>query len=148
MKRPWQPEWASEEESKLADEWLSSGSDMDIVEYITAHASEKLLNEYLRQKKALKGRPRGHVVLPDGDIEICDADMRLFMNGNSSQPDNGCWFADPKTLPGEYRPATKVRLREAAEYAHKVKNEANRDVTMEELQQFTEHDKNEDLFDD
>lgn len=64
------------------------------------------------------------------------------------EPSNGCWFADPRTLPGEYRPATNVRLREAAEYAHKVKNEENRDVTMEELQQFAEHDAVEDMFDD
>lgn len=93
MKRPWQPGWASEEESKLADEWLSSGSDMDIVEYITAHASKRLLNEYARQKKALEGIPRGHVVLPDGDIEIYDADMRLFMNDNSSYSFNNSGYA-------------------------------------------------------
>lgn len=80
MKRPFQPEWASEEESRLADEWLNSGSDMDIVEYIAVHASEALRKEWARQEEKLKGIPRGHVVLPDGDIEIRDADMRLFMH--------------------------------------------------------------------
>ena len=49
MKRPFQPEWASEEESRLADEWLNSGSDMDIVEYIAVHASEALRKEWARQ---------------------------------------------------------------------------------------------------
>ena len=34
MKRPWQPEWASEEESKIAQEWSSLESKMDIDEYI------------------------------------------------------------------------------------------------------------------
>ena len=64
------------------------------------------------------------------------------------EPKNGCFFADPRTLPGEYRPAKAVRLREAAEYAYKIKAEESREVTMEELQQFVETGSTEDMFDD
>ncbi len=70
-------------------------------------------------------------------------------DGNKyDESDAGCWFADPRTLPGEYRPAEIVHFREAAEYAQKVKNEERRDVTMDELQQFAERGKTEDMFDD
>ena len=51
-------------------------------------------------------------------------------------PSDGCMLADPKTIPGEYRPAKKVLFKEALAYAKKVKKEENRDVTFEEMQQF------------
>ncbi len=52
-------------------------------------------------------------------------------------PPGGLLFANPKTLPGEYRPADIQLLKEASEYAKKVKEEEHRDVTFEEMQQFT-----------
>ena len=53
-----------------------------------------------------------------------------------SDPPGGLLFADPKTLPGEYRPAKKVFFKEAAEYVRRVWDEEHRDVTSEEMQQF------------
>ena len=70
MKRPWQPEWASEEESKIAQEWSSLESKMDIDEYIRANASDRLLKEYERQKELRKDMRFGHEILPDGDIVV------------------------------------------------------------------------------
>lgn len=70
MKRPFQPEWASEEESRLADEWLTADSDMPIDKYIWEHASPRLRAEYNKQTEAMKGMHFGHVVLPDGDILV------------------------------------------------------------------------------
>lgn len=70
MKRPFQPEWASEEESRLADEWLNANSDMPIDKYIWEHASQRLRDEYSRQAEAMKGMRFDHVVLPDGDIIV------------------------------------------------------------------------------
>ena len=70
MKRPGQPKWFSEEESKLADEWLESGSDMPIDKYILSHASDRFIKEHERHKKAMKGMHFGHVTLPDGDILV------------------------------------------------------------------------------
>ena len=66
------------------------------------------------------------------------------------EPNNGCWFSDPRTLPGECRPAKVVYLRKAAEYARRIKSEEGREVTMEELQQFVEREagSTEDTFDD
>lgn len=52
------------------------------------------------------------------------------------EPDVGCFFADPRTLPGKYVPAKKIMLKEALEYVRRVKREENRDVTFEEMQQF------------
>lgn len=49
---------------------------------------------------------------------------------------SGCLFADPATLPGDYKPAKRVFLRKASEYAKRIKEEEGRDVTQEELQQF------------
>lgn len=57
-------------------------------------------------------------------------------NSMIQEPNTGCFFADPKTLPEEYRPAKRVFFRAALEYAKKVKAEENRDVTFEEMQQF------------
>lgn len=70
MKRPIQPEWASEEESRLADEWLTANSDLSIDKYIWEHASKRLRDEYNRQSEAMKGMHLGHVILPDGDILV------------------------------------------------------------------------------
>lgn len=58
------------------------------------------------------------------------------MSQNDVMEQNGCFFADPTTLPGEYKPAKKVLLREAAAYAKKVKEEEHREVTFEEMQRF------------
>ncbi len=49
---------------------------------------------------------------------------------------SGCLFVDPTTLPGEYKPAKAVYLRQASEYAKRIRREEGRDVTQEELQQF------------
>lgn len=57
-------------------------------------------------------------------------------NNMMQEPNSGCLFADPETLPGEYKPAKRVFFRAALEYAKKVKEEENRDVTFEEMQQF------------
>lgn len=65
-----QPEWASEAEGKLADEWMHSGSDLSITDYILAHASDRLKAEYQRQEEAYKGMRFGREVLPDGEIVI------------------------------------------------------------------------------
>ncbi len=70
MKRPFQPEWASEEENRLAEEWLDSNSDVPIEEYILDHASTKLIEEYARQDEITKGMRFGHEILPDGEIII------------------------------------------------------------------------------
>lgn len=69
MKRPFQPEWASEEESRLAKEWTSE-SGVPLEDYILSHASERLLKEYDRQKELTKNMRFGHEVLPDGEIVI------------------------------------------------------------------------------
>lgn len=60
------------------------------------------------------------------------------MSGNSDikEPDCGCFFADPKTLPGKYSPAKRVMLEEAREYAKKIREIEHRDVTYEEMQKF------------
>ncbi len=65
-----QPEWASEEEGRLADEWLDSNSELSITDYVWKHASERLRNEYRRQEKAHKGMRFGREVLPNGEIVI------------------------------------------------------------------------------
>jgi len=51
------------------------------------------------------------------------------------EPPTGVFFVDPKTLSG-YKPAKKVRIQDALNYANKVRMEENRDVTFEEMQQF------------
>ncbi len=61
------------------------------------------------------------------------------MSGNKNTFDDpvaGCFFADPKTLPGEYVPAKRVFMKEAIEYSQKVLEEENRYVSFEEMQQF------------
>jgi hypothetical protein len=59
------------------------------------------------------------------------------MSGNQKTNElDGCLFADPKTLPGEYKPAKKIMIKEALEYAREIKQKENRDVTFEEKQQF------------
>ena len=65
-----QPEWASEEEGRLAKEWVNSDSSLSITDYIWRHASDRLRNEYNRQEKAYKGMRFGSEVLPDGDIVV------------------------------------------------------------------------------
>lgn len=70
MKRPFQPEWASKEESRLAKEWVNSDSKLSITDYIFVHASKRLLREYDRQEKAMRGMKFGHEVLPDGEIVV------------------------------------------------------------------------------
>ncbi len=70
MKRPFQPEWASKEESRIADEWLKSGSKQPLEEYIPERASKRLLKEYERQDEIMKNMKFGHEVLPDGDIVV------------------------------------------------------------------------------
>jgi len=69
MRRPFQPEWASKEEARLAAEWTSE-SGMSIDDYVRSHASKRLLREYERQKEVTKNLKRGHEVLPDGDIVV------------------------------------------------------------------------------
>ena len=83
MKRPWQPEWASEEESRLAREWSSSESNMDIVDYIKAHASERLLKEYARQDKYLKGK-KGTEIMPNGEIITHNAYVKPYYREEES----------------------------------------------------------------
>lgn len=52
-------------------------------------------------------------------------------------PEYGCLFVDPATLPGDdYKPAKEVMWDEAKEYARKIKEEEGRDVTFEEMQRF------------
>ena len=51
-------------------------------------------------------------------------------------PEYGCFFADPKTLPGDYEPAKEIMWNEAKEYARRIKEEEGRDVTFEEMQRF------------
>ena len=65
-----QPEWVSEEESKLADEWVKSDSDLSITDYVWEHASERLRDEYRRQMEETKNMRFGREVLPDGEIII------------------------------------------------------------------------------
>ena len=52
------------------------------------------------------------------------------------EPNDGCFFADPNTLPGKYMPAKKIRIKEALEYARRVKREERREITFEEMQRF------------
>ena len=54
-----------------------------------------------------------------------------------NDPPTGVLFVDPNTLP-DYKPAKKVYFQEALAYARKVWDEEHRDVTFEEMQQFTE----------
>lgn len=68
MMRPIQPAWANEEERRLALEWEKSDSDQTITDYIWEHASEKLKNEYKRQKKMLGNKKRGTIYLPEGNV--------------------------------------------------------------------------------
>ena len=65
-----QPEWASEEEGRLAKEWVDSDSPLSITEYVWKHASPRLREEYMRQKEVCKGMRFGREVLPNGDIII------------------------------------------------------------------------------
>lgn len=65
-----QPEWASEEEGRLAKEWAKSDSDMSITEYVWEQASERLRNEYRRQMEETKNMRFGREVLPDGETVI------------------------------------------------------------------------------
>lgn len=65
-----QPEWASEEESKLAREWATSDSELSIVDYVIKHASERLKEEYQRQAKERSGMRFGRETLPNGDVII------------------------------------------------------------------------------
>lgn len=54
---------------------------------------------------------------------------------NKEIEDFGAFFVDPSTMP-EYKPPKKVLFREAYEYAKKVKQEENRQVSFEEMQKF------------
>ena len=55
---------------------------------------------------------------------------------NNSIEDYGALFVDPSTLPGGYVPPKKMLIREGYEYAKKVREKENRQVTFEEMQQF------------
>ena len=57
-------------------------------------------------------------------------------NNVIEEPQNGCLFADPRTISEEYKPAKTVFFKKALEYAKRVRAEENRDVTMEEMEQF------------
>ena len=57
------------------------------------------------------------------------------LDNYKSLDDFGTLFVDPETLPG-YKPAKKVFSQEALEYARKVREEENREVTFEEMQKF------------
>ena len=46
MVRPEQPEWFSKEEKMLADEWMQSDSELPIMDYILAQASNEFLELY------------------------------------------------------------------------------------------------------
>ena len=70
MKRPFQPERVSEEESRLANEWVSADTDLPIDKYILSRASKRFLDEYKKRTEAMKGMHFGRKVLPDGDILI------------------------------------------------------------------------------
>lgn len=65
-----QPDWASEEESKLAKQWLDSDTALSITDFIWKHASERLKKEYVRQEKAYQKMTFGRKTLSDGDIII------------------------------------------------------------------------------
>lgn len=65
-----QPEWASEEESRLAEQWIETKSKSTITDYIWENASERLRNEYKRQIRRDRGMKFGREVLPDGEIII------------------------------------------------------------------------------
>lgn len=65
-----QPEWASEEESRLAQEWVDSDSSLPIVDYVKMHASPALKAEYRRQAEQRKNMHFGKEVLPDGNVVI------------------------------------------------------------------------------
>lgn len=61
------------------------------------------------------------------------------MNGKNKdldKLDTGCLFADPTTLPGEYRPSNNIDIKKALAYAKKVKKDEKRNVTFEEMQRF------------
>lgn len=65
-----QPDWASEEESKLAKQWLDSDTALSITDFIWKHASERLKKEYVRQEKAYQKMTFGRKTLSDGEIII------------------------------------------------------------------------------
>lgn len=65
-----QPDWASEEESRLAKQWAASDSHLSITDYVWAHSSERLRAEYRRQEEAYKNTRFGREILPDGEIVI------------------------------------------------------------------------------
>lgn len=73
------------------------------------------------------------------EVEWQDIEYEIIKKSN--EPDNktiedyGALFVDPSTLPG-YVPPKKVLLREGYEYAKRVQEEENRQVTFEEMQQF------------
>lgn len=50
------PEWAFEEQNKLADQHEQEKSKERLDEYILSHASPALLEEYEREKKEFDGR--------------------------------------------------------------------------------------------
>jgi hypothetical protein len=57
MVRPEQPEWFSKEEKRLAHEWAQSDSELSIVDYILANASEKFKEKYKKDQESIKELP-------------------------------------------------------------------------------------------
>lgn len=51
-------------------------------------------------------------------------------------PDAGCFFCDPRELPGEYHPAKIIDMKAAIAYSEKILKEEKRNVTYEEMQRF------------
>lgn len=49
-----EPEWAREERNRLADEWADSDSELDIQDYVLAHASEKYKEEYHKARQIIE----------------------------------------------------------------------------------------------
>ncbi len=50
------PEWAFEEQKKIVEQREKEGSTIRFDEYILAHASKALLDEYEREKREFDGR--------------------------------------------------------------------------------------------
>ncbi len=67
---------------------------------------------------------------------IKEEESKIIGKTYIEDPPSGCLFADPRTLPGEFKAAKSVDMRAASEYAKKIRREENRYVTQEELAQF------------
>ena len=60
------------------------------------------------------------------------------MSGSNEmlEPNSGCFFADPRVLPGNYINPPKVDIEAARKYAKRIRETEHREVTFDEMQKF------------